>query len=328
MEFRTKVELPVNVPLINHSDRLMLWGSCFVENMGKLFVENKFRCDVNPFGVLYNPLSIAKALGQVLAHKRYEESDLKCERGIWFSLAHHGNFSAGSAEECLEKINTRIRMAEETLAQARWVIFTWGTSWVYEWKETHEIVGNCHKLPERLFDRYILKVEDIVEAYGGLIEKLLSLNPHVHCLFTVSPIRHVKDGMHGNQLSKAVLLLAIQRLVGQYPSCLYFPSYEIMMDELRDYRFYADDMLHPSSVAVDYLWECFGKTFFSPSARSFLGAWEKVKKALAHRPFDAESEQYRHFLSQILLNIEELKEKFTYLDVQNEIELCQARLKK
>ena len=328
MEFRTKVDLPVNVPLIHHSDRLMLWGSCFTENMGKLFIDNKFRCDVNPFGVLYNPLSIAEALGQVLHRKRYEESDLKRERSVWYSLMHHSSFSSGSAEECLKKINTRLQRAEEAIAETQWMVFTWGTSWVYEWKETGGIVGNCHKLPERLFTRRILKVEEIVEAYGALIEELLLLNPRMHCLFTVSPIRHIKDGMHGNQVSKAVLLLAIQRLTEQYPSCLYFPSYEIMMDELRDYRFYADDMVHPSSVAIDYLWECLGKTFFSPSAWEFLKAWEKVRKGLEHRPFDAQSGQYRRFLSQILLNIEELKEKFTYLDVQNEIELCQARLKK
>lgn len=328
MEFRTKVDLPVGVPFINHSDVLMLWGSCFAENVGKQFADNKFRCDINPFGVLYNPLSIAKALGQVVCHKRYVESDLRHEQGVWYSLMHHSSFSSDNVEYCLEKINRRLQKAEETLAQAQWIIFTWGTSWVYEWKETGEIVGNCHKLPERLFTRRILKVEEIVGEYRSLIETLLSLNPRLHCLFTVSPIRHVKDGMHGNQVSKAVLLLAAQCLVEQFPSCVYFPSYEIMLDELRDYRFYADDMLHPSSIAIDYIWECLSKTFFSPSTKSILKEWEKIKKGLEHRPFDAQSEQYQRFLSQILLNIEELKEKFTYLDVQNEIRLCQTRLKK
>lgn len=328
MEFRTKVDLPVGVPFINHEDGLMMWGSCFAENMGRLFVDYKFRCDVNPFGVLYNPYSIARSVCQVAEGYIYNKVDLREAHGVWYSLMHHSAFSSPDADECLEKINTRLSRAAAHLRRARWVMFTWGTAWIYEWKEDGRIVGNCHKLPGKYFTRRLLEVEEITDVYVPLIEKLSALNPDLHFLFTVSPIRHVKDGMHGNQVSKSVLLLAAQKLVESCPNCFYFPSYEIMMDELRDYRFYADDMLHPSQVAVDYMWECFGRTFFSPATRQFLHEWERLKKGLAHRPFDPDSEAYQRFLSQILLNIEELKEKLPYLDVQNEISLCQARLKK
>ena len=329
MEFRTKVDLPAGVPLIDHSDVLMMWGSCFAENMGKRFTDYKFRCDVNPFGVLYNSYSIAEAARQVAEGYIYNKVDLREKGGVWYSLMHHSSFSSRSADACLEKINARLRLAEEYLRKARWMMCTWGTAWIYEWKETGRIVGNCHKLPEGCFTRRLLEVDEIVTVYASLMEKLHQINPELRFLFTVSPIRHVKDGMHGNQVSKSTLLLAADKLTKSYPrSCFYFPSYEIVMDELRDYRFYADDMVHPSQVAVDYLWECFGQTFFTDAACRFLQAWEKVKKGLEHRPFDPDSEAYQRFLSQILLNIDKLKEKFPYLDVQNEISLCQARLKK
>ncbi len=328
MEFRTKVELPVGQGEIRHSDSISLWGSCFAENIGKLLSDNKFDCDVNPFGVLYNPLSIAKSMSILLDGKTYHEKDLRFDKGIWYSLMHHSSFSSTNQSECLEKINLRIVKGGEMLGKARWIIFTWGTARVYEWKETGEIVGNCHKLPDRLFTRRLLGVEEVVSVFGSLLKKIHLINPDAQFLFTVSPIRHAKDGMHGNQLNKAVLLLAIEKLCREIPSCHYFPSYEIMLDELRDYRFYADDMLHPTPLAVNYIWECFCSSFFTADTLRIMKDWQEIRKALEHRPFDAKSEAYYTFLSQIMLKIERLKEKFPYLDVQNEIALCQTRLKK
>ena len=297
MEFRTKVELPVGQGEIRHSDPILLWGSCFAENIGKLLTDNKFHCDVNPFG-------------------------------IWYSLMHHSSFSSADQSECLEKINFRMAKGREMLGKAKWMIFTWGTARVYEWKENGEVVGNCHKLPDRLFTRRLLEVEEIVSAFASLLERIRQVNPEVQFLFTVSPIRHAKDGMHGNQLNKAVLLLAIERLCQLFSSCHYFPSYEIMLDELRDYRFYADDMLHPTTLAVSYIWECFYESFFTADTLRVMKEWQDIRKGLEHRPFDAKSTAYYTFLSQIMLKIEKLKEKFPYLDVQNEIALCQTRLKK
>ena len=328
MEFRTKVELPLKGPKLQHADKLMIWGSCFSEHIGHLLTENKFTCDVNPFGVLYNPMSIAASIQCLLKKALYKPQDLQHTEETWYSLMHHSSFSASSPDECLEKINDRICKGHENLLQAGWILITWGSSFVYTWKENGEIVGNCHKLPARLFERRMVSAEEITTVYIPLLQQLHALRPHLQCLFTVSPIRHLKDGLHGNQLSKANLLLAADKICQEFDFCHYFPSYEIMMDELRDYRFYADDMMHPSPLAIEYIWECFSNCYFTPSTLSFLKEWNKIRRGLAHRHFNPETEAYQVFLSQILLKLEELKEKLPYLDVQKEIKSCQALLKK
>ena len=328
MNFRTQVELPERETEIRHSERIMLFGSCFAENIGNLLKENKFRCDVNPFGVLYNPLSIANALSQILEGKEYKEEDLFFLGGLWHSWMHHSDFSAPSQEEALALINFRLAKAKDNLAKADWLVMTWGTAYVYIHQEMQKVVGNCHKQPARMFERSMLDVGTIVEEWLHVLKKCREANPDLKVLFTVSPIRHAKDGMHGNQLSKATLLLAADELCRRCPDCFYFPSYEIMMDELRDYRFYADDMMHPSKLAVDYIWECFVETYFGKETKRILGEWHEIKNALRHRPFKPSSETYQKFLCQIMLRINRMKENLPYLDIQNEIELCQSLLKK
>ena len=327
MNFRTLVELPEKEVKISHSERIMLWGSCFVENIGKLLEESKFRCEVNPLGILYNPISIAESLQQVLDGKVYVETDLFQANGMWHSWMHHSDFSSCSSEKCLRRINDGILTVSESLSGTDWLVVTWGTAYVYSLQQTGMIVGNCHKQPEKLFFRQRLEVAEIVEVWKQLITNLKILNPQLKVLFTVSPIRHAKDGMHGNQLSKSVLLLAVDELCKLCPDCFYFPSYEIMMDELRDYRFYADDMLHPSTKAVEYIWECFCQCYFSKETKEIMKEWDDIKKALNHKPFDSKSEAYRKFLSQIVLKVAQIKEKFPYLEVQKELELCESRLK-
>ena len=308
MEFRTKVELPVGKWNIRHSDRSMLWGSCFAENVGKLLVDSKFPCMVNPYGILYNPMSISRALNEILDGKVYTLADLRCDRGLWYSLMHHGSFSDPDAESCLQRINLRIGEAYSSLPEIRWMVFTFGTARVYEWKETGEVVGNCHKLPEKCFERRLLDVEEIVSAYTRLLEKLHEMNPELQILFTVSPIRHSKDGFHGNQLNKAVLLLAVDKLCGLFDFCHYFPAYEIMMDELRDYRFYADDLVHPSQQAQQYIWELFTAATLTEEALRKLPQVEAVTTAAGHRPLHPESDEYRRFCRKQLEIIESLPE--------------------
>ena len=327
MEFRTKVDLPVGQWEISHASRLMLWGSCFTEHIGNRLSDYKFRCDVNPFGILYNPLSIVEALWQILSHQTYTEEDLFYAGGCWHSWMHHSVFSASTAASCLSSINTRLEQASAGLPQLDWLVITWGTAFAYWLKERTMVVGNCHKQPDSLFTRQLLTVEEIVTEWECVLVELRKVNPSLKILFTVSPIRHSKDGMHGNQISKSTLLLAVDELCRRWSDCYYFPSYEIMMDELRDYRFYADDMLHPSPVAVSYLWECFTECYFSKETDRIMKEWEDIRKALAHKPFNAQSETYRKFLTQIVLKIERLKEKFPYFDLQKELEQCQARLK-
>ena len=209
------------------------------------------------------------------------------------------------------------------------LVVTLGTAWVYRLKDDGRVVGNCHKVPEREFVRQRLSVEEIVETYVVLLDRLWRVNPRMRVLFTVSPVRHLKDGLHGNQLSKATLLLVIDELCRRVPErCVYFPAYEMVMDELRDYRFYAEDMAHPSKQAVDYVWERFVEHCTDEASHAFMAEWSKVCRALEHRPFQPESEKYHEFVRQNLLKITALKEKFPYLEVQNEIDLCHTLLKK
>ena len=297
MDFQTKVELPAGLPPVSHAERILLMGSCFAENMGRLLAENKFRVDMNPFGILYNPLSVSTALVEILKGKVYQEKDLFLYKECWHSPMHHGLFSASSPEEVLEKINTRLSQAHRSVHELDWLMLTFGTAYVYEQKETRQVVSNCHKLPESYFNRRILSVDEIVNEYTSLITSMVARNSHLKVLFTVSPIRHIRDGMHANQLSKSTLLLAIDRLQQLFPDhVFYFPSYEIVLDELRDYRFYADDMLHPSPLAVRYLWERFSEAFFSAETKQVITAIEDIIKDLSHRPFHPESESYQRFL--------------------------------
>lgn len=323
MDFRTKVELPKKELNITHDSKILLLGSCFAENIGGRLVENKFCCDVNPFGILYNPMSILAALKQLSAGKEYSEADLFAYQGQWHSYMHHGSFSDVSKEICLKNINSRLQQAAMKQTSLNYLLITFGTAYVYTLKENRMIVSNCHKLPEMNFERRRLTVDEVVKEYTVYLNSLLKQNQALKILFTVSPIRHFKDGMQGNQLSKATLLLIIDTLRVNFPeNVFYFPSYELMMDELRDYRFYADDMLHPSNVAVDYLWGCFSSSYFSKDTLDILTEWGEIKKALNHKPFRPESEQYIKFLSQIVLRIKRLKEKCPNLDVEKEIKLC------
>ena len=314
MQFRTLVSLPAGTDEIRHADRLLLWGSCFTEHIGAHLRAARFRCLQNPYGVLYNPSSIAAALREVLEAKRYEADDLFFDRGLWGSRMHHTSFSDPDRDECLRRVNDSLSAASAFLPQADWLLLTFGTARVYAWKADGCIVGNCHKLPERLFTRRLLSVEDICAEWRPLLERLRAVRPQLKVLFTVSPIRHAKDGMHGNQLSKATLLLAIDRLCQEYPFCRYFPAYELLMDELRDYRFYADDMLHPSTLAVDYIWDCFCRTYFSAATLRVMKECEAVGKALDHRPFRPGSEAHLQFLAQLEAKVRRLQEQYPYLE--------------
>lgn len=324
----TSVELPSGLPRLAHADRLMLLGSCFAAEMGERLQQAKFRCDVNPFGVLYNPLSIASALRRMEEGRDYGADELFFYRECWHSPMHHGDFSSPDAEEALRHINDRLRQAHDALLRLDCLLLTFGTAWVYASKETGRVVANCHKLPEANFTRRRLSVDEVVEEYRTLLDGLFRRNPKLKVLLTVSPIRHVRDGLHENQLSKATLLLAVDRLQALFPEHLfYFPAYELLLDELRDYRFYADDLVHPSAVAASYVWERFVQACLSPEALPIMKACEEIHKSLAHKPFHPEGEEYKRFLGQIVLKIERLNEKYPYLDFKNERELCRIRLK-
>ena len=249
MNFSTPVELPSDLPRFTQADELLLMGSCFATNIGALLADARFRPDVNPFGVLYNPLSVSTALRELVTGRLYKEEDLFFFRECWHSPMHHGDFSSPFAEEVLQRINIRLQTAHERIHHLNCLMLTFGTAWVYEQKSTGHVVANCHKQPESVFTRRRLSVQEIVSDYTSLFSGLIARNPKLKVILTVSPIRHVRDGMHANQLSKATLLLAIDQLQTSFSGhVFYFPAYELLLDELRDYRFYADDMVHPSQI--------------------------------------------------------------------------------
>ncbi len=293
MELQTVVGIEKPDFQIGYTTSILMLGSCFVENMGAKLEYFKFQVDINPCGIVYNPLSVADTLEILLMGKRFEENDLVLRDGKWMSFSHHGRFSALSSEQCLHNINVRLAEAARQLAQLDVLIITWGTAWVYRYRQTGQVVANCHKFPTAEFEHSRLEVEDIVAVYTGLLNRLWAKRPQLKIIFTVSPVRHWKDGAQGNQLSKAVLLLAIDRLVKLSPQVSYFPSYEIVMDELRDYRFYASDMLHVSEQGVDYIWEKFRDNYIAKETLDRMKRIDKLNKILLHRPHDPESEASR-----------------------------------
>ena len=329
MQLLTPTQISPLQPPLRHSDRLIVMGSCFAEHIGRRLVEMKWRAQVNPFGVLYNPLSISEALERMLACRPYTEDELVCfPDGGWNTWLHYSRYSHPDKGEALAAINASFMQASALLRQADMLIITLGTAWVYRLKETGQVVGNCHKVPERDFLRQRLTVEEIVDTYTALLAQLWAVNPGVRVLFTVSPVRHLKDTLHGNQLSKATLLLAVDELCSRYPEQLhYFPAYEVVMDELRDYRFYAEDMAHPSGQAVEYVWSRFVEHMADREAQTFIEQWSKLARALAHRPFHPEGEEYKKFVQQNIVKINALKERYPYLEVQNEIDTCHTLLK-
>lgn len=277
-------------------DGIVSIGSCFADEMAVRLSDGGFQVEQNPFGTLYNPASVAAALERIADDREITESDLVQHDGLWHSWHHHGSFSRHTSAECLEACNTRIHQAHQALQRARLLVATFGTAWVFELRNMPSaadhrlpdvgIVSNCHKLPPSWFNRRMMSIDEIVVLWQPLMEKLSAVNPALFTIFTVSPIRHMADGAHGNQVSKATLLLAVDRLLNfnqEYPGC-YFPAYEIVLDELRDYRFYAPDMAHPSALAADIVYDRFEQSCMSPATRQQAHNNRKAAKRSRHIP--------------------------------------------
>lgn len=326
-EFRTIVDIEESNKKIKYGDNILFIGSCFAENIGNKLFRNKFKSLINPFGIVYNPVSVANTLLAIIENKRFSEKDL-VYNNTWNSFYHHSRFSNDSMEDCLKNINESSTESLNFLKETDYLIITFGTSWVYEYLKTGNIVSNCHKLPAKNFKRYRLKVDYIVSLYSDLINKIRNINPNIKIVFTVSPVRHWKDGAHGNQLSKAVLQLAVDSIVSNFNNTWYFPSYEIMMDDLRDYRFYASDMIHIADEAIDYIWRKFIETFIDNKSQSIMGRIDKINKALSHRPFSANSDSYIDFLIVQLNKIEQLEKECEYLDFSEEKKYIEEKTKK
>jgi hypothetical protein len=314
INFTTKIDLSESRDKIDFGDRVMFLGSCFAEDIGAKMSENRFRVCVNPFGTLYNPMSVAMACKRMLNPVRFDKEDLFFHNGLYSSFFHHGSFSRPNMEDALKDMNESLESSAKDFNRLSYLIFTFGSAYIYYLKENGAIVANCHKRPETDFLRERVSVNQITDEWSKVISDLLKINPALKLIFSVSPIRHFRDGAHNNQVSKATLLLSEQLLMEMYPENVsYFPAYEIMMDELRDYRFYAEDMIHPSPLAVRHIWERFCETRMSGDTRSLIAEIGGLNKALNHRVLNNKSEEYKIFLKQTLLKIERLKEKNPYI---------------
>jgi len=311
--FQTRIEIPQNTVKITYEDNILALGSCFAENIGRKLKNVYFETDINPFGVLYNPVSIRNSLELLIENKFFTQADLFQHNGLWQSFSHSSLYSSTTAEKCLVTINERLKVAGDLLPRTNFLLITFGTAWVYEDKASGRVVSNCHKLPASIFFRRRLTVDEIVTDYSELISKLNVLYPKLNIIFSVSPIRHWKDGAHENNISKSILLLAIEALKQQFSTVHYFPAYEIQLDELRDYRFYASDMLHPSDVAVDYIWKRFSETYFDDVTMGIKRECEQLFGDLSHRPLFPESEEYEKFRKSTEKKKNDLLKKYPFL---------------
>ncbi|OIP84424.1 MAG: hypothetical protein AUK44_02555 [Porphyromonadaceae bacterium CG2_30_38_12] len=305
--FRTNIEIKPSAYTIDYQSKLLMMGSCFSENMGNKLTDCYFNVDVNPFGTLFNPISIQKGLERLLSNKDFLEEELVLSGELWSSFAHSNLFAHTDPKIALNTINGRFKSAAEQFQSLDYLSITFGTAWVYDLKTTQQVVANCHKLPANHFIRRRLTAEKIVEIYAALLDKLWQINSNLVIIFSVSPVRHFKDGATENNISKGILLQAVQALAQKHERVDYFPSYEILVDELRDYRFYANDMLHPSTVAIDYIFEKFSACFFSKNTTLLLKELYAYRTSILHRPIHPttqESQNFREALNEKRLSLE------------------------
>jgi hypothetical protein len=316
MQFRTQIPIPKSNFPIDYNSKIVSLGSCFAENMAKKLDYYKFQNNCNPFGIIFNPVSIEKMIYRIVNQIFYSENDIFFHNERWHCYEVHSDWSNYNAAEFLENLNAVLRTSLIQLFQASHIIITYGTSWVYRNTESNAIVANCHKVEQKEFKKEILSIETIEKSIQNTIGYFQIINPNVNFIFTVSPVRHLKDGVVENQLSKAHLISAIYQQL-QTEQCKlnteYFPSYEIMMDELRDYRFYAEDMIHPSEVAIDYIWQRFSETTISEENHSIMNEIEIIQKGLAHRPFNPNSQSHMQFLSKLQAKSTKLVSQYSFM---------------
>lgn len=312
MEFRLPVPPIKSDFTIGHRDPVFLLGSCFTENIGQQLAGSGFHTCVNPFGIVYDPLSLFAGIREIADGKQYTEQDLSRRDEFYFSYRHHGSFSDTSAAACLLQIEAALLEARGFLPVANVILITLGTAFVYEHAATGQVVANCHKMPASEFRRRLITVSEIVRSYEAIRDRLPA---GARVIFTVSPVRHWKDGAAENSRSKAILISAVHELTEQFPGCSYFPAYELLIDDLRDYRFYARDMLHPGDMAIEYIWERFTETYFDAETRELARICAALNRSKAHRPLFPESGSHRRFEQELQRQVAALKEKFPFIHI-------------
>ena len=314
MEFRTTVKTGENRGWLHHSDNVVLLGSCFSDNIGAKMHGALINATINPMGTLYNPMSIARGVQRLINNEPVAGKDLFMQSGVWNSYDFHSRHSMPDKQVTLDRMNSRIEQGHQALQQARLLTITLGTAIVYRLKATGEVVANCHKVPQHEFERKMAPVSEMVRTLDEMLTALHTFNPDMNIILTVSPIRHIADGLDVNSLSKASLRVAIQEVMARHRDyCDYFPSYEIMLDDLRDYRFYSNDMVHPSDVAVEYIWQAFQATYLDDHSALAVARCERIHKRLQHRPMSANRETVDRFNADTASVVRNLIKEYPYL---------------
>lgn len=323
MEFRTQVSLKKNISTISIGDKIITLGSCFANSMYEKLKESKFSAFNNPLGILYDPRSIARAINFALTGNRPDnQTYINTGDGV-VNLLTHSDMNGKNLEDSSQLIDKQLKVLQTELKRANWLIITLGTSWVYYQKSTGLQVANCHKIPQKEFDKSLLEFDRTKLVYDNLIQFLKEYNPNLKIILTVSPVRHVKDTLPLNSLSKSHLFLLSHYLDNTYEHVSYYPAYELLIDDLRDYRFYKSDMLHPTEQAIEYIWKHFSTSFFDAKTLSILEELAQLQKALQHKPFNPESEKHQSFITSTLVKLELLHSK---LDLSSEIENLKSQL--
>ena len=317
-DLQTKVEIPTPDFTIGYNNAISLLGSCFSDNIGLKLKRLKFNACINPFGVLYNPASISIAIDNLLNKDTFKEKDLSYHNDLWFSYAHHSSFSNADKDTCLSNINQSFTQAKRKVEDTDVWIITLGTSWIYRLKETNQVVANCHKVTSDKFNREFIDIDEIHKYLNNALTNLLTLRPDAKVIFTVSPIRHWKDGAIENMRSKASLILAIKKIQATFSQCYYFPTYEIYMDELRDYRFYDSDMLHPSEFSINLIWLRFVETFLDKKSTDILKKVEKLVKSYEHKTFNTQTNAYQKFANKLIQSTEEFEKQHPAISFSEE----------
>lgn len=312
MNLLTEIPLSKANNPIDYSSKLLLLGSCFSENIGAKVSYYKFQGIQNPFGILFHPLAIERIIEKSVNQELFTKEDVFNENEQWHSFDAHSSLSNPSKAQIIEDLNDAISRTSTQVNTASHIIITLGTAWVYRKTSSNKVVANCHKVPQSNFTKELLSVEEVVKSLKQVITFVQSVNPTVQFIFTVSPVRHLKDGFLENQRSKAHLIAAIHQVLNE-DRVSYFPSYELMMDELRDYRFYAKDMIHPNETAIEYIWEKFVEVWLASNTSSTMKKIEKVQKAMLHKPFNENSDQHQKFLVKLNVLKSEIQTEFPHL---------------
>ena len=326
MQFRTTFQIQSSDFKLNHQHKILTIGSCFSDEIGKRLTDLKFDGLINPFGVIFNSHSIQNLIERSIHKKYFTITDVHQNGEEFFCFDVHSSFNALTKEAVLEELNSTINQVHDYIHSCDVLMITLGTSWIYEWKTSNQIVANCHKVEAKQFEKRLLTTEDNLKSLELIVSDLKKINPTIRIITTVSPVRHTKDGMIENNVSKARLLDALYQLSLQNNQVEYFPSYELVLDDLRDYRFFKEDLIHPSKQAVDYIWEKFSDTYFEQSTQTIIQKINKVISAINHRPFNEESDNHQQFLAKTIALMNEL-EKGNKLDFSAEKELLKSKIK-